>query len=185
MPFYKNTSSQKIFIFAWDSINDSGKTGDAANITAQISKDGGTPAATNDTNPTELDATDHPGVYYFDMLQAETNADAIILSAVSSADDVLIDPMIIHTHDTTLFSTAGAIEYTYTIDDGSNPIEGVEVWISTDSGGTNIIWAGTTDANGVARASDDEKPWLDAGTYYGWAQKAGYSFSNPDTLTVS
>ncbi|MDX1418095.1 MAG: hypothetical protein R3293_28090, partial [Candidatus Promineifilaceae bacterium] len=79
----------------------------------------------------------------------------------------------------------GAIEYTYTIDDGTNPIEGVEVWISTDSGGSNIVWSGVTDASGIARASNDEKPWLDAGTYYGWAQKTGYSFTNPDTLTVS
>ena len=38
---------------------------------------------------------------------------------------------------------------------------------------------------GTARASNDEKPWLDAGTYYGWVKKSGYSFSNPDTLTVS
>lgn len=185
MPFYKNTASQKIFIYAWDRINDRGKIGHAANITAQISKDGGPAAATNDTNPTELDAADHPGVYCFDTIQSETDADVIILSAVSSTDDVWIDPVIIHTHDATLFSTAGAIEYTYTIDDGSNPIEGVEVWISTDSEGGNIIWTGTTDASGVARATDGQKPWLDAGTYYGWAQKGGYTFSNPDTLTVS
>ena len=48
-----------------------------------------------------------------------------------------------------------------------------------------MIWSGVSDALGVARASDDEKPWLDAGTYYGWSQKTGFSFSNPDTLTVS
>lgn len=79
----------------------------------------------------------------------------------------------------------GAVEYTYTINDGVDPIDGVEVWISTDIGGSNIIWSGVSDALGVARAVDNEKPWLDAGTYYGWAQKAGYSFTNPDTLTVS
>ena len=79
----------------------------------------------------------------------------------------------------------GAIEYTYNIDDGADPIEGAEVWITTDSGGNNVIWSGVSDALGIARASDDEKPWLDAGTYYGWAQKTGFSFSNPDTLIVS
>ena len=81
--------------------------------------------------------------------------------------------------------TAGAVEYTYTIDDGTDPVEGVEIWIATDSAGSNVIWSGVTDAFGIARASDNQKPWLDAGTYYGWAQKGGYSFANPDTLSVS
>ena len=80
---------------------------------------------------------------------------------------------------------AGAIEYTYTVDDGTNPIEGAEVWIATDSGGSNIIWYGLTDASGTARASNDEKPWLDPGTYYVWVKKSGHSFSNPDTIDVS
>lgn len=337
---YKNVASQKLAVYAWDSINDSGKTADAANITAQISLDGAATAATNDANPTELDATDAPGIYIFDLTQAETNADMIVLSAVSATADILIEPIIIYTADLNDLSAAevnaevdsaietyhldhllaatydpaskpgasdallnelvendggvprytansleqaptggsnpnvlvdttigtvnsqteftlsagsdqndayndqiivlydadnsdypsvrtvsdyvgstktltidsaaeftivsgdavkvfvttpstapspiqGAIEYTYTIDDGSNPIDGVEVWISTDSGGTNIIWSGVSDANGIARDASDEKPWLDAGTYYAFAQKAGYTFTNPDTLTVS
>lgn len=97
MPLYKNVASQKVAVFAYDTAADAGKTGDAANITGEISKDGGTSAATNDTNPTELDATDHPGIYLFDLTQAETNADLIVLTAVSSTDGVQIDPVIIYT----------------------------------------------------------------------------------------
>lgn len=81
--------------------------------------------------------------------------------------------------------TAGAIEYTYTVTDGSDPIEGVDVWVTTDLAGANVIWLGVTDASGVARDLNDEKPFLDAGTYFFWSQKAGYSFSNPDTEVVS
>ena len=51
------------------------KTGDRLNITAQISKDGGASAPLNQTNPAELDATNQPGIYVFDLTQAETNAD--------------------------------------------------------------------------------------------------------------
>ncbi|MBA7711656.1 hypothetical protein ES703_120622 [subsurface metagenome] len=84
--------------------------------------------------------------------------------------------------------TAGAIEVTYTMytDETAEtgPIEGVEIWISTDSGGSNVIWAGTTDALGVLRESGDSKPWLDAGTYYFWRKKSGYTFDNPDTEVV-
>lgn len=97
MALYKNKASQKLAIYVHDTGADAPKTGDAANITAQISKDGGACAATNDTNPTELDATDAPGIYLFDLTQAETNADLVIVSAVSSTSDVSIEPVIVYT----------------------------------------------------------------------------------------
>ena len=97
MAIYKNVASQKIAVFAWDTANDTEKTGDAANITAQISKDGAACAATNDTNPTELDSTDAPGVYIFDMTQAETNCDLLILFAKSSTSDIKLEPVLAYT----------------------------------------------------------------------------------------
>lgn len=79
-----------------------------------------------------------------------------------------------------------AIEFTYTVTDSSTglPIEGVEVWFATDSSGSNVAWYGTTDAFGVAR-NDGNLPRLDTGTYYVFRQKAGYTFSDPDTEVVS
>lgn len=97
MAFYNNTASQVIAVFAYDSTDGSARTGDAANITAQISLDGGTAAATNDTNPTELDATDHPGVYLFTMTQAETNADLVNLTPVSATANILLEPVFVYT----------------------------------------------------------------------------------------
>ena len=75
----------------------------------------------------------------------------------------------------------GAISFPVTVnDEDSNPIDGVEVWITTDSGGTNVV-AGTlsTDALGVATFM------LDAGDYYVWRQASGYNFTNPVAITVS
>lgn len=97
MPLYKNVASQKLAVYAWNTLTAAPKTGDAANITAQISKDWGTPAATNDTNPSELDATDHPGIYLFDLTQAETNADAVLVSAVSATTGVTLEPVLAYT----------------------------------------------------------------------------------------
>lgn len=94
---FKNTASQKLAVFAWDAATGAAKTGDAANITAQISKDGGACAAVADTNPTELDATNAPGVYLFDLSQAETNADLIVFCADSSTANIQIRPVIIYT----------------------------------------------------------------------------------------
>jgi hypothetical protein len=95
----KNVASQKVFVFAWDTANGVPKTGDAANISAQISKDGGAAAGTNDAAPTELDAVNMKGIYYFNMLQEETNCDVLVLSPVSSTADIDLEPVVIHTTD--------------------------------------------------------------------------------------
>ena len=96
---YKNTAGQYIQVYAHNVAGDVPETGDAANITAQISKDTGASAATNDVNPTELDATDQPGIYAFLLTQAETNCDLVAVSAVSSTLDVVIDPVSIYTNE--------------------------------------------------------------------------------------
>ena len=93
----KNVAGQKVAVFAWDTLLDEEQTGDAANITAQISKDGGATVATNDVNPTELDAVDAPGVYLFDTTQAETNANLFILFAKSSIANIKLEPVILYT----------------------------------------------------------------------------------------
>jgi hypothetical protein len=64
--------------------------------------------------------------------------------------------------------------------EGGIPIDAVRVWISDDIEGTNII-AGTllTNANGEVTFM------LDTGTVYVWRQKTGYSFSNPQTWSVT
>lgn len=82
---------------------------------------------------------------------------------------------------------AGAIEVTFTVLNSvtSLPIDGARVWISTDLAGTNTIWAGTTNAFGVAINVNNEKPFLNAGTYYAWIQDSGYTDTNPTTLNVS
>lgn len=95
MAYFKNVASQKVAVIAYDSTDGSRKTGDAANITAQISKDFGAAAATNDINPTELDATDHPGVYVFDLTQAETNAEVITITPASSTANVELDTVVV------------------------------------------------------------------------------------------
>ena len=76
---------------------------------------------------------------------------------------------------------SGAISFPITVnDEDSNPIDGVEVWVTTDSAGTNVV-AGTlsTDALGLTTFM------LDAGSYYVWRQKSGYNFTNPVSITVS
>lgn len=83
--------------------------------------------------------------------------------------------------------TAGAVAYTYTVKNTvtTNPIPGVEVWITTDVAGNNVVWNGYTDAFGIAKDESGALPLLDPGTYQFWCKKPGFNFANPDEEVVS
>lgn len=77
-------------------------------------------------------------------------------------------------------SGSGSTTWTYTLTKpDTTPIAAADIWVTTDSGGSNVVASGVTDNFGVVTFH------LDAGTYYVWSQKAGYNFTNPDTEVVS
>lgn len=86
MGLQKNVTGQKWIVFAFDRTDNTAKTGDAANITANLRLDGGAANAVDDTNPTELE----DGYYAFDLTQAETNADLILIAPASSTSDIQV-----------------------------------------------------------------------------------------------
>ena len=86
MGLKKNVASQKWTVFAFNRNTNVPVTGDAANITADISKDYAAEVATNDINPTEVVR----GYYRFDLTQDETNADVLELFPQSSTADVQV-----------------------------------------------------------------------------------------------
>lgn len=76
---------------------------------------------------------------------------------------------------------SGATTKVYTVTDSSSglPIADVNVWVTTDAAGSNIVASGDTNASGQVTF------YLDSGTtYYIWRQKAGYNFTNPDSETA-
>lgn len=87
---FKNTASQKCIVYAFDSTTNLPKTGDAANLTAYVSKDYGAVTVLGDTSATEMDATNAKGYYLFDLTQAETNADTLLFSAKSSTANIVV-----------------------------------------------------------------------------------------------
>ncbi len=86
----KNVAGQKLIVYAFDSTTNAPKTGDAANITAYVSKDFGAVTVLGDTSATEMDATNAKGYYLFDLTQAETNGDALLFTAKSSSLNVVV-----------------------------------------------------------------------------------------------
>lgn len=94
---YKNVASQKLAVFAYDKTTGVAKTGDSAQITCYMSKDWGSAAQVTDTNPTELDATNMPGWYVFDLTQAETNAEVLVFAPKSSTSNIILDQVQVFT----------------------------------------------------------------------------------------
>ena len=180
MALQKNIAGQKVAVFAWNSVDNAPETGDAANITAFISKNGAAGVATSNTNPAA--ATNMDGLYWFSLSQEETNTGLIAIYAVSATDNILIDPVVIYPSTATLLG-AGAISFTYTIreddEDTGDPIEGVNIWVTTDEAGSNIIARGDSDSSGQVTF------FLDAGNNYFWRAKASFTFDNPDLEIVS
>lgn len=82
----KNVTGQKWVVFAFDRTDNTPKTGDAANITANLRIDAASANAVDDTNPTELE----DGYYYFNLVAAETNGDYILISPESTTADIQV-----------------------------------------------------------------------------------------------
>ncbi len=89
----------KVIVFAWTPADGLPKTGDAANITAYLSKDFGSVTPLGDTSATEMDATNAPGYYLFDVTGTEATCDIALISGKSSTSGVKIlgAPAVIYT----------------------------------------------------------------------------------------
>lgn len=79
---------------AWDTTNNVGKTGDAANITMRWIKST-TSAALTTTTVTEVDSTNCPGVYRVALSATETDTDIGTLAGKSSTANISIIPVTI------------------------------------------------------------------------------------------
>ncbi len=76
---------------------------------------------------------------------------------------------------------AGAVTFVYTCYkvDGSTPLSGCDIWVTTDQAGSNTV------ASGVTNTSGQVTVFLDAGTMYFWRQHPDFTFTNPDSEVVS
>ena len=177
-------------VFAFNASTGAPTTGDAANITCKVSLDGGARVALADTNPAEME----DGFYLFDVTAAECNGVTADFFPESTTNNVQVicaehnryllpqgGVATLNNQNTIISSLggSGAVAKTVTITNGASPLDGVEVWVSTDAGGSNVV-AGTLSTNSFGQVTF----MLDAGNYYVWTQLAGYNFTNPTSITV-
>lgn len=78
---------------AWDTSANAGKTGDVANFTLRVVKDGTASAPTNSAS--EVDSTNCPGVYKITLTTTECTADCVTVCGKSSTANVSIIPVTI------------------------------------------------------------------------------------------
>lgn len=84
------------YYYAWDTSASTPKTGDVANHTLRLVKNGGTPTAPTNS-AAEIDATNMPGWYKVTLTAAETNSVSLLLTGKSSTANVVLWGMAITT----------------------------------------------------------------------------------------
>ena len=188
-------TDRNIYFIAVDSADLKTRLTGLAAFTVYYSRDGGAAAAYAAPSVAELDAVNMPGVYALTI-----DTDTTLTAGHSSEEYVVhithagMNPITRAIDIYSVIIPAGGIEFTYTLlstAGGNPPIEGADIWFSTDNptGSPNdvvsIVWRGVTDAFGVARDGLGALPLLDAGSYYVWRQRAGWTFTNPDIEVVS
>lgn len=156
--------------------NDTEVTGLGSGFTLQLSKNG---AAFAGSAGTKAEIGSGWYSYLCTAGEADTVGPVAIKVSGSGAVQQNLEYVVVQ-------RTPAAVAFTYTLTNSvtSAPIEGAAVTIATNSGITNIVWAGTTDTFGVARDVDGDLPYLVPGTYYILSVKAGFSFT-VDVETVS
>ena len=129
---FKNDSNQGVYFYAHNVAVDAPKTGDAANITAVISKDGAGAAATATVHPTEIGG----GVYWLPLSQNETNAGALAMVFSSTMADVQIAPLIVLTESGRIEGLEGRLA----------PIYWSETELIFEDGGARLVTRWMKDA---------------------------------------
>lgn len=130
----------------------------------------------------EVDATLAPGLYRLDLPDAACASGVPFVVASIKFSGVIAESVLVRL-DPNLSSTgAGAVSTTITVKSsvGGTPIQGAEVWVTTDSVGTNVI-AGTLTTNNFGQVTF----FLDPGTYYVWIAAPDYTEPNPTTIVVT
>ncbi|HOW70105.1 MAG TPA: hypothetical protein PKY77_05835 [Phycisphaerae bacterium] len=96
---YKNIAGQYLAVYAHDTEANGPMEGDAANITATIALDCGSPTSwvgpSSQTHPTERGG----GIYIFPLTQAQTNCKLVTLVAASASENVIIEPRAVEVQD--------------------------------------------------------------------------------------
>ena len=147
---FKNQAGQGVYLYAHNLATDAPKTGDAANITATISKDGAAAGATATANPTEIGG----GVYWLPLSPSETNAGALALAFASATANVQIAPLIVYTDGGSIAGLDGRLA----------PIYWSETELIFEDGGARLVTKWMKDGSAATPVGPTVTVYPDDGT---------------------
>ena len=130
-----------VVFLVWDTSANAGKTGDAANLTLRIVRDGveATPTGT----PVEVDAANAPGIYTLALTWTENTGTAMALVGKSSTSGVMVVPTQWHNLDAAVSSRAEPGDEMDLVDaPNATALSAIQSGIgaiTVTSGGTNIV----------------------------------------------
>lgn len=121
------------------------------------------------------------------LIQFVYAADAVASALPAKLDSMLEDvggwrwnAKAVEIIDVGAVAGSGSVAWKIRLTDGSTPIVGARVWVSTDEAGTNVV-AGTLPTDDFG----DVTFYLDAGVYWLWRDSAAFNFTNPSQMTVT
>lgn len=134
---------------AWNTSSNAGQTGDASNHTLKIVQDGSEANPTN--SPSEVDATNLPGVYKLALTSGDMNYNCVVLGGKSSTSNVSIIPLVIVTErgvlPTVAPATSGGFPTVGTSTGQINPDGSGNVTVGGYKSGQDpatLVWAAST-----------------------------------------
>jgi hypothetical protein len=165
---------------AWNTSTQTGQTADAANHTLRWIKDGVAAAPTN--TPTEVDATNCPGVYKIALTASETDCSIGTLCGKSSTADVSIIPITIQ-FERLPDAAPGANGGVAII--GSAPLTNLDVAVSTRASGADYTAARAAKLDNLDATITSRAPAATALSNATWTDARAAKLDNLDTTISS
>ena len=127
---------------AWDTVNNVGKTGDAANHTLKVVVDGTEQSVTGAIS--EVDSTSCKGEYKVTLTAANLNGNMVKFCGVSSTAGVAIIPIAIFTDGGVLpFNAAPGTSGGLPTSNGSNQVASIVGGYATGEDPASLVWGAT------------------------------------------
>jgi len=112
-----------VYFRAWNSNDASGRSGDSANFTLRVAKDGGAAGApTNAGSITEPDSTNLPGVYAITLTASEMDGNCIVFGGISSTSATVVESQIIFTERDLLADMSAVINGNMAVSGSDNEV---------------------------------------------------------------
>jgi hypothetical protein len=130
----------------------------------------------------EIDAANSAGTYRLDLPDAALAAGVDFTTVSLGFTGVLGEGALVLLQQPASPAGSGTVSWTVTVNNSATtlPLAGASAWVTTDQQGANVV-AGPLTTSALGQVTF----LLNPGSYYLWVTDAGYTGTNPTSITVS